>query len=100
MTSKIFLDQFLGSFQFFQPFSSNRKLLLIELNHDLYLGNSYLSSGYDLLCILGDDLGFPRVINQSLIAGLEVIEVTGLLSLLLLYLFPFSFLSSEKLIQH
>jgi len=99
MSSKIFLDPLLGSLQFFQSFPDSSKLLLIYLNQGLCLGNSYTSSGYNLLCVLSDDLRFSEVVNQSLIAGLKVIEVMGLLSHLLLYLFPLVFLSSEELIQ-
>jgi len=64
------------------------------------LGDSCLSFGYNLLSVFGNDLRFSGVINQSLIAGLEVIEVTSLLSHLLRHLFPLAFLSSEELIQY
>ena len=76
MGNKI-LDQFFGSFQFVQYFSGSNKLLFIDLNQGLRLGNSCSSSGNDLLCILGDDLGVSRIINQSLVAGLEVMEMTA-----------------------
>ena len=100
MGSKIFLDQLLGSFQFCQPFSGSNKLQFVDLNQGLRLGNSYPSSGNDLLCILGDELGLPRIVNQFLVAGLEVMEMTGLLSDLLLHLFSLMFLRGEELIQH
>jgi len=59
MGSKIFLDQLPGSFQLFKPFSGSNKLLLVNLNQGLRLGNSRLSSSNDLLCILSDDTFIP-----------------------------------------
>ena len=100
MGSKSFLDQFLGSFQLFQPSSGSSKLLLVDMNQGFRLGNSRPSSSNDLLRILGDNLEFPRIVDQFLVAGLEVMKMTGFFSHLLLHLFPLMFLSSEELIQH
>ena len=99
MDGQIFLDQHLGSFQFFQPFSGGNKLLFIDSNQGLHLGNGCSSSGNDLFCILGDDLGFFGIVDQPLVDGLEVMEMTGFFNHLLLHLSSPVFLSGEKLIQ-
>ena len=99
MSSKIFLDQLLGSFQLFQPFSGDSKLLLVDLNQGLRLNNSCPSSGNDLLHTFGDDLGFLQIVNQPLVIDLEVVEMTSLFSHLLLHLFSLVFLSGESLLS-
>jgi len=47
-------------------------LLLVRklLDYGLCLSNHSLSTCYDTLCVLGDDLGSVEVIGQVLIAGL------------------------------
>jgi len=50
-----------------------------------------------LLYTLDDDLTFFQIVNQSLVVGLEVLEITGFFSHLLLYLFSLVFLSGEEL---
>ena len=98
ISNEIFLNLLLGELQLLQPLLYRSKFLHVNSNQDFYLGSCCLSIGYDLLHILGDDLRFPGVINQSLVAGLEFIEVSSLLRHLLIDLLPFEFLSNEELV--
>ena len=58
VSSKILLDQLLGSLRLFQPFSDSSKFLLVDFNQGLRLSNSNLSSGDILLRTLDDDFRF------------------------------------------
>ena len=91
MGSKIFLDQLLGSFQFFEPFSGSSKLLFIDLN--LAIATQAMVMTCSVFLVMTSD---SLVSSTNLWYGLEIMEM--ILGHLLLYLFPLAFLSGEEFI--